>query len=53
MNARIFIAGIVLALLGACATVPPGPPPEVVRLQNELGRLHDDQRIAPNAVNEL
>ena len=41
------------SLLGACATTPPGPPPEVVRLQNELDRLHNDPRVAPNAPNEL
>jgi outer membrane protein OmpA-like peptidoglycan-associated protein len=53
MNTRIILASSILALLGACATVPPGPPPEVVRLQNDLDRLHDDARIAPNAPNEL
>ncbi len=41
------------SLLGACATTPPGPPPEVVRLQNELNRLHTDPRVGPNAPNEL
>jgi outer membrane protein OmpA-like peptidoglycan-associated protein len=39
--------------LGACATVPPGPPPDVVRLQNDLDRLHGDPRIADNAGPEL
>lgn len=39
--------------IGACATVPPGPPPEVVRLENDLDRLHHDPRIAPNAPTEL
>lgn len=53
MKLRIASSCFVLALLGACATVPPGPPPEVVRLQNDLSRLHDDPRIAPNAANEL
>jgi outer membrane protein OmpA-like peptidoglycan-associated protein len=53
MNIRIVIAASMLALLGACATVPPGPPPEVVRLQDDLNRLHEDQRIAPNAAAEL
>ncbi len=43
----------VTALLGACATTPPGPPPEVVRLQSELDHLHNDPRIAQNAPNEL
>jgi outer membrane protein OmpA-like peptidoglycan-associated protein len=40
-------------LLGACASVPPGPPPDVVRLQNDLDRLHGDPRIANNAGPEL
>jgi outer membrane protein OmpA-like peptidoglycan-associated protein len=44
---------LALALLGGCASVPPGPPPEVVRLQHELDRLHQDQRVAPNAPDEL
>ena len=39
--------------LAACATVPPGPPPDVVRLQNDLDRLHSDPRIANNAGPEL
>ena len=39
--------------LGACATVPPGPPPDVVRLQSDLDRLHSDPRIANNAGPEL
>jgi len=39
--------------LGACATVPPGPPPDIVRLQNDLDRLHGDPRIANNAGPEL
>jgi outer membrane protein OmpA-like peptidoglycan-associated protein len=47
------LAGAVAALTAACATVPPGPPPEVVRLQNDLDRLHSDPRIAPNAGAEL
>lgn len=41
------------AVLGACATVPPGPPPDVVRLQNDLDRLHSDPRIAANGGVEL
>ena len=40
-------------LLGACASMPRGPAPEVVRLQGELQRLHSDQRVAPNAQAEL
>ena len=39
--------------LAACATVPPGPPPDVVRLQSDLDRLHSDPRIANNAGPEL
>jgi outer membrane protein OmpA-like peptidoglycan-associated protein len=39
--------------LAACATVPPGPPPDVVRLQSDLDRLHSDPRIANNAGAEL
>jgi outer membrane protein OmpA-like peptidoglycan-associated protein len=53
MKIRIIVAAAMFALIGACATVPPGPPPEVVRLQGELDRLHQDQRIAPNAAAEL
>ena len=33
--------------------LPPGPPPDVVRLQNNLDRLHSDPRIANNAGTEL
>jgi outer membrane protein OmpA-like peptidoglycan-associated protein len=50
---KLALTAALTAGLGACATTPPGPPPEVVRLQNELNRLHDDPRIAPNAPNEL
>lgn len=54
MKPTLKILAISVALsLGACATVPSGPPPEVVRLQNNLDRLHQDPRIAPNAPNEL
>jgi len=42
-----------VAICTACATVPPGPPPDIVRLQNDLDRLHADPRIAANAGNEL
>jgi outer membrane protein OmpA-like peptidoglycan-associated protein len=54
MNAmkRTALATCILAL-GACATVPKGPPPEVVRLENEMNRLHSDPRIAPNAPSEI
>jgi len=47
------LAAAVAALTAACATVPPGPPPEVVRLQSDLDRLHSDPRIAANAGAEL
>jgi outer membrane protein OmpA-like peptidoglycan-associated protein len=50
--ARIALTTCILVLT-ACATVPPGPPHAVVRLQNEMDRLHSDPRIAPNAPNEL
>jgi outer membrane protein OmpA-like peptidoglycan-associated protein len=51
--AKLGLTVAITSMLGACATTPPGPPPEVVRLQNELDRLHNDPRIAPNAPNEL
>ncbi len=40
-------------LLGACASAPKGPPPEIVRLQAEIDRLRADPRVAPNATDEL
>ena len=54
MSARHWLlAGAVALMMAACATVPPGPPPEIVRLQSELNRLHGDPRIADNAGPEL
>lgn len=54
MKPTLKVLAVALTLsLGACATVPPGPPPEVMRLQNSLDRLHHDPRIAQNAPNEL
>lgn len=50
---RLTALSFAIALLGGCATVPPGPPPEVVRLQSDLDRMHHDPRIAENAVGEL
>ncbi|MGA9333098.1 MAG: OmpA family protein [Rudaea sp.] len=50
---RIALLAVLLGLTGACATVPPAPPPAVVRLENSLDRLHGDSRIAPNAAQEL
>ena len=48
----VFVA-LSTTLLGACASTPRGPLPEVVRLQSELDRVHGDPRIAPNAQAEL
>lgn len=50
---NLVLASAIAALSAACATVPPGPPPDVVRLQNDLDRLHSDPRIAPNGGAEL
>ncbi len=50
---RLTAISFAIAMLGGCATVPPGPPPEVVRLQSDLDRMHHDPRIAENAVGEL
>lgn len=47
------LASAVALLVGACATVPPGPPPDVVRLQNDLDRMHSDPRFASNGGAEL
>lgn len=44
---------LAILLLAACATAPKGPPPEIVRLQQEIGRLRADPRIAANASDEL
>jgi outer membrane protein OmpA-like peptidoglycan-associated protein len=50
---NLVLAAAIASLAVACATVPPGPPPDVVRLQNDLDRLHADPRIAPNGGAEL
>lgn len=50
---QILFVALFTTLLGACASTPRGPLPEVVRLQTELDRLHGDPRIAPNAQAEL
>jgi len=50
---RWLLCVAIAGALGACATVPPGPPSEVVRLQNELDHLHADVRIANNGGAEL
>ncbi len=47
------LATAVALCVAGCATVPPGPPPEVVRLQTDLDRLHGDPVIADNGGNEL
>lgn len=50
---RLLLATAIALYVAGCATVPPGPPPEVVRLENALDRLHSDPRIAHNAGPEL
>lgn len=52
-NKRWLLCIALTSALGACATVPRGPPGEVVRLQNELDQLHADARIANNGGEEL
>lgn len=52
MNMRASSLAIALAL-SACVSVPPAPPAEVVRLQTELDRLHQDPRIAANGGVDL
>ena len=48
------LAAITAALLlGACAGGSKSPPPEVVRLQNELARIEGDTRVPPHANPEL
>ena len=41
------------ALLAGCASSPKGPPPELVRLQNNLDDVRADSRIAPLADREI
>jgi hypothetical protein len=54
MNANVRDIGLALVLaVAGCVSVPPGPPPEIVQLEQELARLHNDPRIAPNADAEL
>jgi outer membrane protein OmpA-like peptidoglycan-associated protein len=50
---RSILALAVAAACASCATVPAGPPPDIVRLQNDLGRLHEDPRTAANGGVEL
>src|SRR6185312_750227 len=42
-----------VGVLAGCATTPQGPSPEVMRLNNQLAQLQADQRIAPNAADEI
>lgn len=42
-----------VCVLAGCATAPTGPPPEVMRLNNQLAQLQANQRIAPNAADEI
>jgi outer membrane protein OmpA-like peptidoglycan-associated protein len=51
--ARIALVAFSTVLLSACAGMPRGPAPEIVRLQGELQRLHNDPRVGPNAPAEL
>jgi outer membrane protein OmpA-like peptidoglycan-associated protein len=46
-------AMIACALLAACASGSRSPPPEVVRLQNDLARVTGDTRIPPHAGPEI
>jgi outer membrane protein OmpA-like peptidoglycan-associated protein len=52
-SVRFVLAAVVLGVCAGCAAIPAGPPPDVVRLQRELDRLHADPRIIDNAGNEL
>lgn len=42
-----------LLVIAGCATTPKGPPPEITRLNSHLMQLQADQRIAPNALDEI
>ncbi len=53
ISRKVISAAILLGLIAGCASVPPGPAPEVVRLQNDLRHAHEDPRIGPNATDEL
>lgn len=50
---KLWSTACVLLLLVGCATTPDRPPPEVVRLSNQLTQLQADKRIASNAPDEL
>lgn len=50
---KLLLSSALALGISACASVPPGPPPEVLRLQTQLDRLHADPRIVDNAGPEL
>lgn len=50
---RLALILIAVAALAGCVIVPPGPSPEVVRLQGELDRLHADPNIVAYGGQEL
>ena len=50
---NLLLSSALALAISSCATVPPGPPPEIVRLQTQLDRLHADPRIVDNAGPEL
>lgn len=52
-SVRFVLVAAVFGVCAGCAAIPAGPPPDVVRLQRELDRLHADPRIIDNAGNEL
>ena len=54
MKSSIRNVGFAFALLlTGCVSAPPGPPPEIQRLQDQLSRLHGDPRISPNTGPDL
>jgi outer membrane protein OmpA-like peptidoglycan-associated protein len=50
---KLLLSSALALAVSSCATVPPGPPPEIVRLQTQLDRLHADPRIVDNGGPEL
>ena len=53
LRASLLAPAIAAVLLTACASTPKGPPPEIVRLQNDIDRLRSDPRIATSAADEI